>query len=314
MTIGGRSALTIGPVSRAVAGPGTSCSSVNATSDDGGPPGSYGSLMAEDDILLTPALPTPTGPGLPALTPPIATPMRPWEELAQPGVFSSLQEARRIERYGQPIAPVWQAVIASMLLMAAVAAGARSVLAFWDRRALLVGKEGELSNAELESLLGADDVIADAALVTLLATAVAGIAVIAWTYRAYRTVAAWRPIELRLRWTVLGWIVPIVNLIVPVRILTEITEGSSRGGHGRRLPLLWWVFWTLPLIGTIGLRGVDPVTAEGFVVWDTIAATSTACTLIAGVALIAIIIRSTIDQQNRLGERRVAANRSLTSA
>lgn len=233
--------------------------------------------------------------------------MRPWEQLAQPGVFSALQAERRVERYGAPIAPVGRAATACLLLLAAIAAGFRPVLAFWDRRAVLLGVDGSIANADLVALEAADDAIADAALVTLVATAVAGVAVIVWTFRAYRTVAAWRPIELRLRWAVLGWIVPIVNLIVPVRILTEIAGGSSRGSHGRRLPLLWWVLWSAPLIGTIALRNIDPVSAEGWVAWDTVAAAMTACTMLAGIALIAIIVRATNDQRQRLIEEQVLA-------
>lgn len=266
--------------------------------------------MADDHPLLTPPLPNPTGPALPTLTgparpalaPELNTPMRPWEQLAQPGVFSSMQAERRVERYGIPIAPLGRAAAASVLLVAAIAAGLRSVLAFLDRRALLLGVDGSVANADPVALGAADDAIADAALVTLVTTAVAGVAVIVWTFRAYRTVAAWRPIELRLRWAVLGWIVPIVNLIVPVRILTEISAGSSRGGHGRGLPLLWWVLWTAPLIGTIALRNIDPVSADGWVAWDTVAAAMTGCTMLAGIALIAIIIRSTNDQRLRLIE------------
>lgn len=264
--------------------------------------------MTEDRPLLTPALPTPTGSPRPAVARELDTPLRPWEHLAQPGVYEAAQADRRVERYGAPVVPLGRAVIASLLVAAAIAAGMRSVLAFWDRRSVLLGVEGDLVNANLAELGAADEVVADASLVTLVATVAAGVAVIAWTFRAYRTVAAWRPIEHRLRWSVLGWIVPVVNLIVPVRILTEITEGSSRGGHGRRLPLLWWVLWTVPLIGTIGLRGIDPSTAEGHKVWDSIAAATTACTVVAGVVLIVIIVRSTLDQRNRLAEQRMLAS------
>lgn len=97
-------------------------------------------------------------------------------------------------------------------------------------------------------------------------TLFAGIAFVAWLYRARVNLdalgvpARWRP-----GWAIGGWFIPLANLIIPLRVVNEVdkaTEHRAAAATGRRPSgratfVFWAVLWTGYQLVGLGLLG-DP--------------------------------------------------------
>ena len=99
------------------------------------------------------------------------------------------------------------------------------------------------------------------------AVLVGGLAFVWWFHCAYSTYSmlsvAARGREARYRpiWAVVGWLVPILNLVRPPRIMSDLT-GRSRSVTP------WWTVWLVAGAIQLALRFVSPTTQQGWIYWQ----------------------------------------------
>lgn len=92
----------------------------------------------------------------------------------------------------------------------------------------------------------------------LIVAFAAGAFFIAWLYRAYKNLGALGAEAMRHQpgWAIGGWFIPIVNLVLPKRIVDDLWRASDPEGPAsrfstwgpRRVPSLynwWWLLWIL---------------------------------------------------------------------
>ncbi|NEA99792.1 DUF4328 domain-containing protein [Streptomyces sp. SID13726] len=76
---------------------------------------------------------------------------------------------------------------------------------------------------------------------------VCGVVYLVWFWRVRVNSEVFNPVGHRMRrgWTLGGWVVPIVNLWYPRRIMVDIWDASSAGNRpeGRALLNAWWALW-----------------------------------------------------------------------
>lgn len=96
------------------------------------------------------------------------------------------------------------------------------------------------------------------------AVLVGGAAFVWWFHRAYSNLAAasggtatrFRPI-----WAVVGWVVPLLNIVRPPQIMSDLTARSSS------VPP-WWILWGIGGAIQVALRFVTPERQQGWVYWQ----------------------------------------------
>ncbi|MFE9869483.1 DUF4328 domain-containing protein [Micromonospora sp. NPDC005686] len=158
-------------------------------------------------------------------------------------------------RVGQPAvtpgAPTYG--VRGLAVASAFAVGAATLCYLLTVLSPLVGVRMARSAAEQldrDVLLGA--VLAEV-LITLpylLALLTAGTLVVIWTWRTRKNLDAFPGAvpNLSPAWAIAGWLVPLVNLVVPARVLADLLRNSV----WRRQSWLvgvWWVSWLVFLIG-----------------------------------------------------------------
>ena len=131
------------------------------------------------------------------------------------------------------------AVAAAVLVWLAGAPGPLAVFA----SSLTFGSSASTDTARLGFAL-----LSGGLLVTQLGTAVAGVVVVVWLWRAWANAAAWGPQRWSQAWVVAAWFVPVVNLWVPAVIVTDIARASLRpgdpaAGRIRAAVAFWWAGW-----------------------------------------------------------------------
>ncbi|MFI6226278.1 DUF4328 domain-containing protein [Micromonospora echinospora] len=87
--------------------------------------------------------------------------------------------------------------------------------------------------------------------------------VIVWTYRVRKNLDAFPGSApgLGAGWAIGGWLVPLVNLVVPYRVVADVTRASVwRPGTGR-LVGVWWAAW---LVFLVSERWAERSTAREF--------------------------------------------------
>ncbi|MFI2233848.1 DUF4328 domain-containing protein [Nocardia testacea] len=95
--------------------------------------------------------------------------------------------------------------------------------------------EGQIGQA----LLGAG------ALFMILAWPVVGLLVVGWLVRARANAGLLAPAGHRLPswWAIVGWLIPIVNLVVPVIVVSDAVRASNPTGRNLRAVFVWWSSW-----------------------------------------------------------------------
>ncbi|MGI5212186.1 DUF4328 domain-containing protein [Plantactinospora sp. CA-290183] len=137
--------------------------------------------------------------------------------------------------------PGLAASVAVALAMLAAAAALLSP-ALGARLARRAERDGDIAAldqaAYLETVLGLGQIA------LVLAAAVL---VIIWFYRAYRNLDAFPGAGSRLAagWAIGGWFVPVVNLVVPFRVMADVARGSL---WRLTTPALVWVWWLSYLV------------------------------------------------------------------
>ncbi|MDG4802845.1 DUF4328 domain-containing protein [Micromonospora sp. WMMD980] len=162
-------------------------------------------------------------------------------------------------RHGQPavLPGVPTYAVRGLGLAAGVAVGATAVLFTLSALFPLVGVRLARSAAEQldrDVLLGA--VLAEV-LVTLpfiVAMLVAATLVVIWTWRVRKNLDAFGAAPTQsAAWAIAGWLVPIANFVVPVRVVAEVARFSLWRRRVPGLVVLWWSAW---LVFSIGERVV----------------------------------------------------------
>jgi len=207
--------------------------------------------------------------------------------------------SRRSARYGQPVSPLGRAAATLCAIVANLCAVSWWALAVWERRNLAVDLDDGVAVGQA-ALVAADDRVASAGLVMMLAGVVTGIALMVWMYRAYRNVGAWRPIDYGVGWSVVSWFVPFLNLVRPAKIMVEIVEGSRTTGRSAGLVWWWWFAWLLPgfVVGLLGL--VDTSAPSDYAFRETLVVVTAVVVAIDAVMLMVIVGRATNDQRSRI--------------
>jgi len=170
-------------------------------------------------------------------------------------------------------------LLTGLLALSAVACG----IAVYHE-IVLVGFLDELTRNGFADMARAEEIDAANAGATLLQLglmAAAGLVFLVWFHRAYRnlSLAGLDGMEFKAKWTVWGFVVPILNLYRPYRIMKEIWTGSTflAGGTGETSwrevppgPLVgaWWALVIATgVIGQfgfrMGLRTEDPSLLTG---------------------------------------------------
>lgn len=281
-----------------------------------------------------PVLPAPAGPSTPSVTippspsvgpgrgpgtppappPPVAQPgvtatdtlPRPWDTVPTsaadtPGGVDGLPSARRrrVERYGEPVSLVSRAAAVTVTVGGSLVTLCRLVWVVWERRGL-VGDLADGVPVARDRLVAADDRVATAVIALLVTMVVGAPAVMAWMHRAYRNVGAWRPIDHGVGWAVGGWLMPVLNLFRPARIMTEIVESSPVTGRPAGLVWWWWVVWLASWVALAVVGTLEAATTTDFIRREALAIGAAALLGLAAVLLLVIVARATLDQRRRL--------------
>lgn len=96
------------------------------------------------------------------------------------------------------------------------------------------------------------------------AVLIGGLAFVWWFHRAYSNLAAasggavnrFSPI-----WAVVGWVVPLLNIVRPPQIMNDLT------GRSRHVPP-WWIIWGIGGVVQVALRFVTPERQQGWIYWQ----------------------------------------------
>ncbi|MFI6102007.1 DUF4328 domain-containing protein [Lentzea sp. NPDC051213] len=166
--------------------------------------------------------------------------------------------------------------------------------------------EYELGKASETAVTAAQAVLLMMLWVWLVAYVLAGITFMVWMYWARLNSHAtaskhqhkWAPM-----WTIVGWLIPFVNLFVPFAVMQDIWRASDRSQGTLALQLrpkstlvtAWWSCW----IASFVLAYVGGRIQLDFAVWSTF---STLATVAAAVLAIRII-RTLNDAQHSVNEQ-----------
>lgn len=106
------------------------------------------------------------------------------------------------------------------------------------------------------------------------AVVISGLTFGLWLWCAYGRLVAARLAELHPAWTIVGWLIPVLNLFRPPAIMRELATKPQPGLPSPRVRSMveWW--WGLCLAGAVlwlGLRLIDPEGNRGWMVWFLIA-------------------------------------------
>lgn len=143
--------------------------------------------------------------------------------------------------------------------------------------------------------------LSDAANLALpLAVLVAGATFGWWFWCSYRRLEKADRAERSSMWAVLGWAVPLVNLVRPPSIMRELAvarHASLGPGAPPALVSGWWGLWLVGAITQVGLRLVRPETNMGWSIWFWVALV--ADVLLIGAAGCVLTLISTVDDRLR---------------
>jgi hypothetical protein len=98
-----------------------------------------------------------------------------------------------------------------------------------------------------------DPALLDAALLVALLLALplvvalltTGVLTIIWTYRARKNLDAFPDAETPISagWSIAGWLVPFVNLVMPYRVVANIARETLRRADTPAVVKVWWAAW-----------------------------------------------------------------------
>jgi hypothetical protein len=115
-----------------------------------------------------------------------------------------------------------------------------------------------------DQLTASDNLTTATGVAQVAAYVVAGVIFIVWLWRARVNAEAISPNMAHRHgreWVILGWIVPVVNLWFPVRVIRDVWR-TSGGGPRTGLIVVWWLLWLVNLL-------VGRIVSYGYTNWDT---------------------------------------------
>ena len=107
-------------------------------------------------------------------------------------------------------------------------------------------------------LTDSDDFVATAGGFIFFLAAISFVLLVIWTYRTYQNLRELRAEDTRFSpgWTIGGWLIPFVNLLMPFFIFQEMWKASSterpswRQSPADNLIVLWWSIGMISVIGS----------------------------------------------------------------
>ncbi|MBO3746388.1 DUF4328 domain-containing protein [Streptosporangiaceae bacterium NEAU-GS5] len=153
-----------------------------------------------------------------------------------------------------------------------------------------------------DQLTNSDNLTTATGVGQIVALVAAGVVFTVWLWRARVNSEAISPQMFHRHgrsWVILGWIVPIGNLVIPPRLIRDVWRASG-GGPGVGLIAAWWLFWLADLV-------LGRVVSYGYSSWDTAQGLRTASLIdvyglapavIAAGCAAAIVLRITEFQEN----------------
>ena len=182
-----------------------------------------------------------------------------------------------------------------------------------DIRRILVAEDLEQGRVLVDELLAADQLVGVATMLEVVAFVVAAALFLGWQVAAHRNLPALGEREPRtgVAAGVAAWFVPVVNLLRPLRVVTDLWRAGERQTRPPVLLRVWWVAWLLALVTVVaawGLLGeaVDVADRQRI---DALRAAATALSGLAAALAIAVVSRATDRQERRaprLGAPRAA--------
>ncbi|SCG42351.1 protein of unknown function [Micromonospora halophytica] len=138
-------------------------------------------------------------------------------------------------------------------------------------------------------------------LLHLVSLVTAGVLVIIWTYRARRNLDAFPGSRASLSAGVgiAGWLVPLVNLVLPFLVLAELARDSLWRERTPPSVVLWWAGWLAFMVGDRISGNMDDPSAF----WQLLPMVGCA---LAGTALVVLIMRISSAQEARVASGRPA--------
>lgn len=245
--------------------------------------------------------PTQPGPAAPLPAPPPPTPVAAPQWRSMKGVTNAL----------------------TVFLWLAAAASVFGIVAFATRISALSDIiDGGLDFDKIQRANDADDLVQAAAAILLFVTFVIVVLVIIWTYRAAKNNEALGRYYPRLKpgWAIAGWLIPLVNLVIPVLMLQDLWRGSEsstpRGDpswrSNRGSPLIGW-YWAVFIVSGLRLgfgrsEAHFDVTQElrDLRTHDTVAIVGLIATIVAAILLIQVVRKIAARQAETLRAQQIA--------
>lgn len=182
-----------------------------------------------------------------------------------------------------------------------------------DVRRIVIAGDLAQGRVLIDALLGADQLVKLAALLELLALVVAGVLFLRWQVAAHRNLPALGdPVpRVGVAAGVASWFVPVVNLIRPLQVVTDLWRAGDRGAPTPVLLRVWWIAWLLAAVAVVAawtLLG-DAADVGDRQRIDALRASATALSAVAAGLAIAVVATATNRQESRADE--VGAERSV---
>lgn len=155
-----------------------------------------------------------------------------------------------------------------------------------------------------DKLAKADQLVAFGAIVELVAFLVAAALFLRWQARAHRNLEALGAGPQRVGAGIIVWLIPVVNLVAPWRIVLSLWRAGEPGRSAPRLFAAWWVGWVVAVVAVVAawtLLGEAADVAERQRI-DTLRAVATGLSAVAAGLAIAVVSRTTVRQEQRAAE------------
>lgn len=155
-----------------------------------------------------------------------------------------------------------------------------------------------------DKLAKADQLVAFGAIVELVAFLVAAALFLRWQACAHRNLEALGAGPQKVGAGIIAWLIPVMNLVAPWRIVVSLWRAGEPGRSTPRLFVAWWVGWVVAVVAVVAawtLLGEAADVAERQRI-DTLRAVATGLSALAAGLAIAVVSRTTARQEERAAD------------
>ncbi len=173
-----------------------------------------------------------------------------------------------------------------------------------DLGRVIVAGRLEDGRALPDALARADQLVAFGAVVELVAFLVAAALFLRWQARAHRNLEAFGAGRQRVGSGIAAWLVPVVNLVAPRRIVLSLWRAGQPELRTPRVFAGWWIGWVVAVIAVVAawtLLGEAADVAERQRI-DALRAVATALSAVAAGLAIAVVAKTTARQEHRAAQ------------